>query len=60
MDYITKMKEAMQLLHEACKLNDEWAKCVHCPFTYYCDAMQEAGLGTPDKDNFIEFIDMPA
>ena len=60
MDYITKIKEAMQLLHEACKMNEVWADCMHCPFGDYCDAMEEAGLGTPDDEKFIEFIDMPA
>ena len=50
----------MQLLHEACKMNDEWAKCVYCPFNDYCDAIEEYGLGTPDEDDLIEFINVPA
>ena len=29
------------------------------PFNDYCDAIEEYGLGTPDEDDFIEFIDMP-
>ena len=53
MDYIIKMKEAMQFLHEACKMNEAWADCMHCPFGDYCDAMEEAGLGTPDDEDFL-------
>ena len=60
MDFVTKMKEAMSMVHEACKLNDEWAKCTHCPFNDYCDAIEEYGLGTPDEDDFVKFINMPA
>jgi hypothetical protein len=55
MDFTIKMKEAMVLLHEACKMNDEWVKCRKCPFTDYCDAIEENGLGTPDDNDFLEF-----
>ena len=53
-DFTIKIKEAMTLLHEACKMNDEWVKCSKCPFNDYCDTLEEAGFGTPDEDEFIE------
>ena len=55
MDFIIKMKEAMVLLHEACRMNDEWNQCPFCPFVDYCDAIDGAGLGTPDDNEFLEF-----
>lgn len=54
MDFTIKIKEAMVLLHEACKMNDEWIYCTKCPFKDYCDTLEEAGFGTPDEDEFIE------
>ena len=54
MDFTVKIKEAMTLLHEACKMNDEWIKCSKCPFVDYCDTLEEAGFGTPDEDEFLE------
>lgn len=54
MSFITKVKEAMELLHEACKMNDAWVNCADCPFVNYCDALEEAGLGTPDADDFLK------
>lgn len=54
MDFTIKIKEAMTLLHEACKMNDEWINCYKCPFVEYCDALAGAGFGTPDEDEFLE------
>ena len=54
MDFISKMEEAMVLLQEACKMNDEWAKCNDCPFGDYCDTLEREGFGTPDEDTFLE------
>ena len=54
MNFTTKIKEAMVLLHEACKMNDEWIHCIECPFKDYCDTLEETGFGTPDEDEFIE------
>ena len=54
MDFTVKIKEAMELLHEACKMNDEWVDCAKCPFNEYCNAIEERGLGTPDDDDFLE------
>ena len=31
MDFIVKIKEAMEMLQEACKMNEEWANCSDCP-----------------------------
>lgn len=52
MEFITKIKEAMELLHKACKMNDEWANCSKCPFLDYCNALEKAGFGTPDEEFF--------
>lgn len=54
MDFTVKIKVAMELLHEACKMNDEWANCSDCPFVDYCDALEEAGFGTPGEEFFLE------
>lgn len=54
MDFIVKIKEAMKMLQEACKMNEEWANCSDCPFVDYCSTLEEAGLGTPDEDTFLE------
>lgn len=54
MDFTIKMKEAMTMLHEACKANENWADCRFCPFSKYCDALEEAGFGTPDEEDFLE------
>ena len=54
MKFTTKIKEAMELLHEACKMNDDWVNCSHCPFIEHCNALEEAGFGTPDEDGFLE------
>ena len=53
MDFIIKMNEAMTMIHEACKLNDEWVKCGKCPFIEYCNVIEEAGFNTPDSDEFL-------
>lgn len=53
MDYREKMLEAMKMLHEACKANENWADCRDCPFDEYCDAFLSADLGTPDGEFFM-------
>ena len=53
MNFIEAMNEAMKKLHEACKTNEDWLNCRLCPFGDYCDAIEEAGLGTPDERNFL-------
>ena len=55
MDYIEKMKEAMQMMHQACRMNENWSDCDKCPFDEYCDAIMRADLATPDGENFAEF-----
>ena len=57
MDFTIKIKEAMELLHEACAMNEEWANCARCPFDDYCDALEEAGFGTPDQIGFLKVED---
>lgn len=54
MEFIAKIKEAMELLHEACKMNEEWRNCQYCPFGDYCNSLEEAGFGTPDEVEFLE------
>lgn len=54
MEFVEKIKEAMQMLHDACKMNDTWRNCKYCPFKDYCDVIEEACLGTPDEDGFID------
>ena len=53
--YVEEMKEAMMMLHEACRRNEYWNNCYQCPFDIYCDAMLRNDLGTPDEDGFINF-----
>ena len=53
MDFVVKMNEAMVMLHEACKAKKNWTDCDKCPFDTYCDAFFDAGLDTPDTDEFL-------
>lgn len=52
-DFVERMREAMFVMQEACKLNDNWRDCMNCPFKVYCDVLEENGLGTPDEDRFM-------
>ena len=54
MEFVEKIRQAMQMLHDACAMNDTWRNCQYCPFKDYCDAMEEADLGTPDDPSFLE------
>ena len=54
MDFIEVMKDAMDLLHQACAMNEEWVACQECPFEKYCDVLKKSGLGTPDEDTFFQ------
>lgn len=57
MDFTIKIKEAMELLREACKMNNEWTNCAECPFYQFCVAIEEHGLGNPCDDIFLEYIE---
>ena len=53
MEFVEKMKEAMQMVADACNLNTDWCDCKYCPFRTYCDAMEiQIGI-TPADENFI-------
>lgn len=54
MDFIDMMKEGMEKIQEACRMNEEWNQCPFCPFVDYCDVIEGAGLGTPDEEDFLE------
>ncbi len=55
MDWVTKMKTGMELIHSACKENTDWTKCKECPFTNYCDAINLAiSQKTPEEERWIE------
>lgn len=54
MEFITKMKEAMELLQEACSMNEEWANCSECPFHHYCDIIEQHGWGIPSDIEILE------
>ena len=49
MEWIDKMKMAMETLINTCNENMYWADCSKCPFDDYCTAVLEHGMGTPDK-----------
>lgn len=54
MDWTEKMIEAMRMLHEACKANEDWTECSErCPFDAYCDAFLSADLGVPSEEFFM-------
>ena len=55
MDWVAKMKTAMELVHSACTENTDWTKCKECPFTIYCDAINLAvSQKTPEDEGWIE------
>lgn len=48
--WVLQMDEAMALLQEACKANEEWDTCYeHCSFCEYCTALMDAKLVDPFK-----------
>lgn len=53
MDFIEAMKKALLALQHACSMNDQWVNCKVCPFSKYCDVIEEAGLGTPEGYDLI-------
>ena len=51
MEWIEKMKTAMNLIKETCSEHESWTQCVECPFNEYCDyilAGQNDVWATPD------------
>ena len=53
MNFTVQIKEAMIMLQEACKLNENWKDCIYCPFGEYCDAIEEADCFLPCDDDFV-------
>ena len=53
MDYVEKIRKAMQLLQEGCMMNEEWADCVRCPFDRYCDLLSVVKFPIPADKNFL-------
>ena len=53
MDWIAKMKTAMELIHSACKENTDWAKCEECPFETYCNIIYCQLQVAPDQPKWV-------
>ena len=56
MDWITKMKLSMELIHEACEENSKLsdATCEVCPFETYCDIVWSELMVTPNKSDWVK------
>lgn len=51
-EWKNKIRDAMDLLKEACQENKEWSKCQDCPFNEYCKVIIEADLLDPSCEMF--------
>lgn len=55
MDWIEKMKQAMELVHLACKENSESStNCKECPFGTYCDLIFDEFFVSPNEERWIK------
>ena len=45
-----KIIEGMKLIKEGCSEQTEWRKCYDCPFSTYCELMEEFGYEIPSEE----------
>ena len=46
--WVEQMKEAMNIMIDACYANKDLTKCNHCPFETYCLALDSMGFDIPE------------
>lgn len=50
MNWDEKIKEGMKLLKEGCSEQTEWRKCYDCPFSTFCELMEENNYEIPSEE----------
>lgn len=54
MNWITKMRNGMELIHSACEENND-CRCEECPFITYCDVIyRRVSQRIPDEEEWIK------